>query len=167
MANYNGTHDFTSANVISPYGYIHLQDVKASGTSGGTATSGTWETRVLNTKVTDIGGHCELSSNQFTLAVGIYEISATAPAYYTSFHRAKLYNVTDALDEIFGTNAYSTTVNHSAVTTSNINGSFVITAEKVFEIRHRVQATRDTNGYGQSSGFSTEIYTDVVLRKIG
>lgn len=42
-----------------------LEDQKASGTSGGTATSGSWETRKLNTEVCDPLGLVTLASNEF------------------------------------------------------------------------------------------------------
>ena len=60
--------------------YIKLSDVKSAGTAGGTFTSGSWQTRTLNTEDSDTGGNCSLSSNQFTLDAGTYEINARASA---------------------------------------------------------------------------------------
>jgi hypothetical protein len=143
--------------------YIKLSDVKASGTAGGTFTSGAWQTRDLNTEDSDTGGHSSLSSNQFTLDAGTYKISVTAPGYNVNGHQAKLYNITDASDEIIG----GTSFNSGQQTTSSVVGEFTITASKVFEIQHRCIVTQATNGFGLAAGFGVgEVYTMVELWKV-
>ena len=146
--------------------YIKLSDVKAANTHGGTFTSGAWQTRTLNTEDTDAGGHCTLSANQFTLAAGTYRISAVAPALAVDRHKAVLYNVTDAANEIIGS---SVTTSSSDVVSGNsdMSGEFTIAASKVFEIRHQGAATQATNGFGQASNFAvSEVYTVVELWKV-
>ena len=69
--------------------FLHLQDQKTSGTEGGNFTSGAWNTRTLNTEVTDTIGST-LSSNQFTLPAGTYYIEASAPAYSVGRHLSRL-----------------------------------------------------------------------------
>src|SRR5690606_21247003 len=51
----------------------YLKDVKPSGTAGGTFTSGSWQTRDLNTIEGD-SSFVSLASNQFTLQPGTYHI---------------------------------------------------------------------------------------------
>jgi hypothetical protein len=144
--------------------YIRLEDQKAQNTAGGTFTSGAWQTRVLNTEVTDTGGNCTLASNQFTLTAGTYEIFATAPASFVDGHVARLFNVTDTALVIAGQNAYSS-ANETDVTTTNafVRGVFTIGASKALEIQHRCQVTRATNGFGSELNLTGEVYTVVEL----
>jgi hypothetical protein len=145
--------------------YIHLRDQKAQNTPGGTSTSGVWQTRVLNTKVSDDGGHCSLAADQFTLAAGTYRISASAPAYDVNRHQAVLYNITAAAITLVGTSEYSQALDN-ATTRSIISGQFTIAAPTVFEIRHRGRDTRATYGFGVEGNFTTEVYTVVELWKV-
>jgi hypothetical protein len=147
--------------------YIVLKDLKPSGTQGGTATAGSWETRTLNTEEADTGNHCTLASNQFTLLAGTYRIRAIAQAGQNNGHQAKLRNVTDGTDTIFGTSMYcSTTANYP--THSEIVGRFTIAGTKTFEIQHKVAVTLSGYGYGIALSFGTEVYTIVELwREIG
>ena len=98
--------------------YIKLSDTKTAGTDGGTFTSGAWYTRTLNTEDVDTGNHCSLTSNQFTLDAGTYRIKARSAAYDVNAHIAKLYNITDAADEIIGTNELCVAVQ----TSSDVSG---------------------------------------------
>ena len=83
---------------------LYLRHQETSGTHGGSSTSGSYQTRTLNTEVYD-GIGSTLSSNQFTLPAGTYQIRARAPARGGSgvtIHKAKLYNITDSADVIIG-----------------------------------------------------------------
>ena len=149
-----------------PYNYILLQDQQTSGTQGGTFSSGSWITRVLNTEVTDTGGYCTLSSNQFTLAAGTYEIFARAPGVACDSHKARLQNITDGSTTLLGSSAYSN-ASSTVMSDSLLNGRFTITSSKTFELQHRCSSTRATQGLGQSSAFGvSEIYAQVELRKV-
>lgn len=146
--------------------YILLQDQKASGTDGGTFTSGAWQTRVLNTEVTDTGGHCSLAANQFTLSAGTYRIRAKAPAYSVFRHMARLQNITDGTTTSWGTSEFNYTTNQHT-TSSWVEARFTIASSKVFELQHRCQSTQATNGFGQEVGtqftVDHETYTTVEL----
>jgi hypothetical protein len=146
--------------------YIRLEDQKAQNTVGGTFTSGAWQTRVLNTEVTDTGGHCSLASNQFTLAAGTYEIFAAAPASFVDGHQARLFNVTDTALVILGQNSYSS-ANETDITMTPaiVRGVFTIGASKALEIQHRCQVTRANNGFGAEMNWATEVFTVVELWK--
>lgn len=148
-------------------GYIVLQDQKSSASAGGTFTSGAWQTRTLNTEVIDTGNNCSLSSNQFTLDAGTYEITASAPGYFCSDHQIRLQNITDSTTTSTGTSEYSTNgVADTSQTRSFLVDRFTITAAKAFEIQHRCAVTRATNGFGVAFGVTTEVYTLVLLRKV-
>lgn len=140
-----------------------IRDVKSSGVAGGTFTAGADQTRDLN----DLSGDTDfisLSSNQFTLNPGKYHINWIAPAYYVNRHRSVLYNVTDSAETQVGT------VHFSDSNESKGMVNVEITSAKTFEIRHRCQTTRATNGlgeHGSSIGDSrSEVYTLVEVTKI-
>lgn len=141
-----------------------LEDRNPSGTAGGTFTSGAWQTRNLNT-VSGDSSIVSLSSNQFTLQAGTYEIEATASAYSVDEHRIRLRNVTDSITEADGVNEYarlSSAVQNSA----NLKHKITIDSEKTFEIQHRCATTVITNGFGRAASFGVdEIYAQVKITK--
>lgn len=146
-----------------------LSDVKASGTQGGTATSGSYQTRTLNTLSDPTGIVTSLASNQFTLSAGTYYIEASAPHYgLNSQHRTKIRNVTDSIDAILGSNEYpSNSASVGVQTRSIVVGTIEITSSKVFELQHRVGITQATNGFGVSCAFGdNEVYSIVKIQKI-
>lgn len=139
--------------------YILIVDEKAAGTDGGTATSGSWTTRTVNTEKADTSNHASISSNQITLAAGTYRCEITCPAVGVDQHKARLRNITDGSTTLVGTSEYS---NSTAGTQSNsqIVGRFTISSTKVFEIQHRFATTLANNGLGVNSNFGeVEVYT--------
>jgi len=141
--------------------YILIQDQKASGTNGGTFTSGAFQTRDLNTEVSDSGGHASLASNQITLSAGTYVFHVVSPAFYVQANRAAFYNVTDATYVAYGTNEYAGRGTPDIVTVKSlVFGEFTITSPKVFEVRHRCLTTYATSGYGLAMNWGmNELYT--------
>lgn len=149
-------------------GYILLQDQQAQNTQGGTFTSGSWVTRVLNTEVFDTGGNCSLSSNMFTLDAGTYEIYASAPALYTNSHQVRLYNVTDSavVTGCLGTSEWSLGSANGDQTRSEIVSRFTLASSKQLRLEHRCQTTSATYGLGTAANQTTEIYAFVELHKV-
>ena len=143
--------------------YAKISDTKTQNTNGGTATSGTWEVRDLQTEDQDPDSIVSISSNRFTLQAGTYYIKAKAPGYSVDTHRIKLYNYTDTSDVIIGDNSQSA---GSAQTNAELEGKFTISSAKEFEIRHRVVTTYATIGHGIASNFTTEVYTVVEIWKL-
>lgn len=145
---------------------ICVAEIQSSGTSGGTFTSGSYVTRTLNTARTNNIVGASLASNQITLPAGTYEIFAKAPGYRCGVHKAKLYNVTDAADQIIGL-ATSSDAGGFSVTHAELCGRFTITGTKAFEIRHRCGTTRSTDGLGLACSFGdAEHYTTAVIYKV-
>jgi hypothetical protein len=160
----SGTPTFASANLTgrTTNNYIILRDEKASGSNGGSAVSGSFGTRTLNTESVDTGGDCTLSANQFTLTAGTYRITARAPAFNVGEHQIKLRNVTDGSDVCFGSSAYSGGVQTDSV----INGyRFTIAGSKAFELQHRATTATATNGWGAGNAFGTQVFAEVQLEK--
>lgn len=143
----------------------YLKDVKTVGTAGGTATYGSWVTRTLSNSYGDTS-IVSLSSSQFTLQAGKYHIYATVPAWKVDSHMAKLYNVSDSADQIFGSTARSESGGYGSMSHSIIDGMVEITAAKTFSIEHKVQTTKSGDGYGVASNFGSETYTQVRITKV-
>ena len=154
-------------NFILASSYIQVRDEQTQNTAGGTFTQGSWQTRVLNTEVTDVGGYCSLASNQITLTAGTYRIYASAPAFSVNRHQLRLQNVTDATTVLIGTSSHAPTSGAMESGPAEIRGIFTIGASKALELQHQCQATKATNGLGVEANFTTEVYAVVELWKIG
>lgn len=145
--------------------YILIQDQKAPATDGGTFTSGAWRTRDLNTIVNNDGGYAALAANQITLQAGMYEVSASAPAYSVYHHQARLHNVTDAISYL-GSTEFSSGATESR---SVVECKFNIATAKVFELQHRCLITFLGYGFGVGAGASwgANIFSIVAIRRVG
>jgi hypothetical protein len=157
----------TVADVVAAVvsAYLQYRDQKAQNTAGGTFTSGAWQTRTLNTEVSDAGGHGTLASNQITLAAGTYLVRASAPGWFCTQHQARLQNITDTATLLVGTCEYSAS-STGAQTRSEVHGQFTLASAKVIELQHQCQTTKATDGFGVPSNFTTEVYAVVELWKI-
>ena len=146
--------------------YAIICDQKTQNTSGGTFTSGAWQTRNLNTKIADPDGIVSIASDQFTLQAGSYLIEASASAFAVNAHRARLYNATDSSVVQLGTSSYARTSSGDVGSTaSSVFARVTITAANAFEIQHRCSTTKTTNGFGVANNFDVEIYTTVKIFK--
>lgn len=144
---------------------ILLQHQTASGVDAGTCTSGAWRTVPLTNEVYDTGNNCSLSSNQFTLAAGTYEVWALSPyADNISRVQCRIYNTTDSTVLCYGESAYSS----GAIVESKILGDrFTVAASKVLELQQQVSTTGNTFGFGVANSFgNTNIHAQVFLRRI-
>ena len=145
---------------------FHVRDEKASGTAGGTFSAGSFQTRDLNTVMTNEISGASLSSNQIILPSGTYYINAIAQVYSVENHKVKLRNITDSSDVLIGSSEYAID-GYNVSNSSRLTGRFTIAAQKTFEIQHRCADTTTTNGFGVSSGFSVvEVYADVQIWKV-
>lgn len=143
-----------------------IEDQKTQNTDGGTFTTGADRTRDLNTIASDLSSIVSsLSTNQFTLGAGTYEINWSAPARAVALHQSWLYNVSDSSVAKRGTSERCDT-SSSHVTSSVGTAIVVISSAKAFEIRHRCSSTFASSGFGIAANFGTEVYTRVVVRKI-
>ncbi|MDO3651319.1 hypothetical protein, partial [Nocardia mangyaensis] len=95
-----------AAIISQPVAFV--KDVKASGTDGGTFTSGAWQTRDLTQLSGDIAAvGVTLSSNQFTLPAGKYVIEAKAHSYNVTYNKSARNNITDSKNVEKGKEEYS------------------------------------------------------------
>jgi hypothetical protein len=155
--------------IIGRIPLLHVREEQPSGTMGGTANSGAWRTRVLNTSKTNEISGASLASNQITLPAGTYWLEASAPAFASLQQKIKLYNVTDSTDVMAGTSEYAMNTSLSEVSTNSfLRGRFVLAGTKALELRHQVASTRGTNGFGYASAFgNVEVYSEVMIWQVG
>lgn len=154
-----------SGNLVPQFvskGYILLKELQTTGTNGGTFTSGAWQTRNLNLEEFDTGGDCTLSSNQFTLGAGTYEIFASAPAAAVNSHACRLFNVTDTSIEVIGSTEFA---GSGVQSNSLLRTRVVFTASKTLRIEHQCQTTVATLGFGIGCAFTTSVFTQVEIHR--
>jgi hypothetical protein len=147
---------------------LHVRDEKSSGTKGGTSVDATDNIRTLNTVLTNEITNASLSSNRITLPSGTFYIEAHAPAREASRHRLFLYNHSDSIVTLLGTNCMSTTVQTNPTNShSFVRGRFTISSSKNFELRHYTEFGEIDNGLGSSINDSiTEVYADARIWRI-
>ena len=146
---------------------LHVRDEKSANTAGGAFTSGSWQTRTLNTVMTNEISGASLSSNQVTLPSGTYYLHAGARGYTVNVNKLKWYNTSDSSDVLIGDQARSdSSANANAFV--SVMGRFTISAQKTFELQHRCETTRsDANGYGPAANFGVvEVFANVQLWKV-
>jgi hypothetical protein len=158
-----------SASTLQRYDWcvIHVQDQKSAGTNGGTFTSGSWQTRTLNTVIKNTISGASLASNQITLPAGSYYIEASAPAFKVGLHMTLLYDVTNSATLKRGTSEFTNSGGGYAQTRSFLRTFFTLTGEADIEFRHRCQTTYASSGFGSATSFTTEVYADVIIWRVG
>jgi len=157
---------FPAGGTGNPISVAIIADEKASGTSGGTFTSGDWRDRVLNTEVSDSDSIVSISSNQFTLASGTYFIEWACQAFEVGYNKTRLYDVTGATSLSIGLNAYAQPAGNDDAISS---GSYLhtITSNNTYKIQHRCSSSATTIGFGIASSFGVvEVYTIVKILKL-
>tara|TARA_Y100000361_G_C11152432_1_gene341986 strand:- start:1419 stop:2096 length:678 start_codon:yes stop_codon:yes gene_type:complete len=143
-----------------------LEDQKADGADGGTGSAGTWNTRVINTEVSDPDSIVSISSNQFTLGVGKYKITARGSVASVNGHRMRVRNITDSTTDILGQSAFESTGFNGD--DANLIGYIDIADTKVFELQHWINASVGTQDFGRpTTSGDSEIYLQIVIEKIG
>lgn len=143
---------------------LHIRDERASGTAGGTATSGSWLTRTIQTvKTNEIPGS-SLLSNVISLPPGKYwgEITSAFHSNMTG-NQSRLYNTSLGAMVLLSNNGYATT---SGFVSSTASGRFTLSSYALLELQYRVALTRSTDGLGNALSWGTEVYADVRIWQI-
>ena len=145
-----------------------LVDEKASGTAGGTFTSGAWQQRDLQTEYYDTIG-ITFGTNTFILPAGTFYIDWQCPAFRVEGNQSRLYNITSAAVVKAGSSEY--TKMSTAKSSTRSMGSAVVTlgATATFKIEHRGYVTIATEGFGVDSatgGGVPNVFTIVNVMQI-
>jgi hypothetical protein len=149
--------------------YIEIHDEKASGSSGGTFTSGAWRTRTLNTFSANDGSIATLNTNQIFLQAGTYIVDASAPVMAVDLNQMRLYNITDDVTLLTGTteNSFASLDGNSVITHAFLSGKITLPAPKVLELQHRCSSTCTNYGFGYPSSMGIEVYAVIKFWKVG
>jgi hypothetical protein len=143
---------------------VIIEHQEAASVSAGTATTGAWTARPLNTEVFDPHNLATLASNQITLVAGIYYFEACGMSRAVTNHQCRIQNITDASTVSLGT------VTGDAASgiqmASEAAGVTSITASKVFELQYRVGSTSATSGLGIAIAWGVNVYARVKIWKI-
>lgn len=157
----------TGRNTTELQNYVYIRDEKPDNTAGGAATSGSWQTRTLNTEVSDTGGLAALSSNQVTLAAGTYIVESRAPAFACARHQIRLQNVTAGTTLLLGSGTYSSPSDPTQTDSQIKGGVITVAAGQAIELQHRVQTSASGDGYGIAINFGvTNIFSEITFRKV-
>lgn len=143
-----------------------FRDEKASGTNGGTGTTGSWQKRTLNTTAVNNITGCSIASSVVTLTAGTYLATGQAPFYRTNVSQIKLRNTTAGTDIVLGNTAFGNAAVAGGVINSFLQGYFTLTASTTIEMQYYINATAATNDLGQSGGFGTEVYATLTIQQV-
>lgn len=164
---------------MGPIPLLHLRDQVASAAAPQSLTNSTWNTRRLQTTVTNEITGASIASNQLTLPAGTFEVSGFAKvssAVTTSYDllsQLRLRNITGAATLLVGmSHANAGFVNPgqgsaSSETLAAINGRFTLGGSSVVELQNYVfgNAGSVTGGRAGSTG-EVEVYTDLLIRRV-
>jgi len=140
-----------------------FNETQASGTEGGTFTSGAWQKRTLNTTlVNNIGA--TIASSVITLPAGTYYFTGRAPAFNVLGHQLRVQNTTAGTTTQLGTTMY---VSNNNTGIALVEGVVTSCSSANFELQHRCSSTVATNGLGAAQSFGVgEVYSQLQIRRI-
>lgn len=167
-ANLTGTGNSFGAQLF------HIRDQVSSGTGGQTFTTNTWNTRRLQTSVTNEIGSASLASNQIILPAGTYFIEAKAiwnnGSSFGVKGQLRLRNITDATTTLTG-QSHNFTYSGSGITVGlnmlqSLQGRFTIAGSKTFELQQWAGSASNMTGGSATSSGENETYADVLIWKV-
>jgi len=140
-----------------------FNETQSSGTEGGTFTSGSFVKRTLNTTVVNNITGCSLASSVITLTAGTYYFTGRAPAFNVQGNQTRIQNTTAGTTTQLGATQY---VSSNNTCLNLVEGVVTITGSTNFELQHRCSLTVATNGFGAAQSFGSEIYSQLLIRRI-
>lgn len=153
-----GSFPLAAADVI-------LSDRKASGTAGGSASAGVWQTRGLATKDFDPFNLCTLGTNQFQLTDGHWQAWGWALGNSVNTHQARIFDVSASSNMVIGGSAYSPATG-GMPTLSMIGGYFLSISSHWLELQHKCAAALSTFAFGIPCGNDGECYAQLFLKRV-
>lgn len=148
---------------------VELRAELADGTNGGAYSTGNgWNAATVNTETSDPSAIASISSNQFTLERGTYEIKAIFPVYDAQNCAVRLRNITDSATTLQGTNGRALDdTGEEGQTSMILLGRFSITTTKTFELQVHPDLSTGTQGRGVPATFgSSEIFGVIELHRV-
>jgi hypothetical protein len=147
-------------------GFFIVQETQASGTDGGTFTSGAWRTRGLNTVQHNSIAGASLASNRVTLPAGTYRVRGGAFAFRVNSNAARLYSITASATLLIGSSNYAYSSDNGYVE-SAVVGIFTLGATTVIELQHDCETTFSDRGFGDAGDTGErELYAHLEIEKL-
>lgn len=179
-----GTYEIIAGNVITGATSSVTATVfgvqLASGTwAGGDAVGTLWllndQSGAFQSENLNVGANSNVATiaadsakdGNFALLAGDYEIDGSLPAYDCDNHQGQLQNMTDSTTLKVGSSEHANTAGNVKSRTHIRTGQFTIAALKVFQFQHQCQTTNADDGFGRPCNFTTEVYSQMVVRKVG
>lgn len=177
--------NWTDSATVNPFGtgLLQVRNQQTSGTVGASFSSLSWQTRVLNTVVTNNISGSSLAANQLTLPIGEYMAMATASiggdTGPSNNIRGKLRfrNITGSATLLVGQNQTFNNWNSGVLSGStsqniggvmNIEGQFSLAGVSLVELQAYVGPGTLTNG-NQGDAITSgevEVYADIKIWKL-
>jgi hypothetical protein len=144
-----------------------FNETQASGTNGGTATSGSFAKRTLNTTVVNNIAGCSIASSVITLPAGTYLARASAPVYRVNNNQARFFNNTaSAIAGVAGINVYSDNTGDNGGV-GIVDTIFTLSVTSNIQLEQRVTTTVVNAGFGPATSFgTTEQYASVTIVRV-
>lgn len=149
------TEDFLNDALVGN-NFSIIEHREATGINGGTATLGSWETRILNNSPED-NLLALVAGNKINLVAGKYQVEGYVLAEGT-YHQARIYDETSALVAVDGT---------SGTGPSYFNSLFALAADSTLRIESQVDTTVADSGYGKQNPFGEGVFIQLKVTKIG
>ena len=150
--------------------YVRIEDQRTQNTQGGTHTAGSWQTRVLNTIVSDDAGLVvSLNSNLVELAPGDWLILVSAPANSIGRSQIRLQDLTAGAPgtQLKAGTSEATSGAGADTTRSFLGHRLSFSQNKKFSVQMQGAATVATLGFGSAANFTTEVYTVFEAFRLG
>lgn len=164
----DGSETTLHSHAGSSESYARLIHRTAAGTNhGGTATSGSWQTRPITHEVRDDDGICSLSSNQITLGAGTYRVHAIQDLIGCGRVAARLRDITNSTTLLVGQTAYCEVSSPYGGESPIVVGIFTLAGTAAIELQYYCNTTRASYGIGYAANTGEiNIFATVEIWKI-
>ena len=139
-------------------------EYQASGTAGGTSTTGSFLKRTLNTTLVNTITSCTLTSSVISLPAGTYSVFASSAFIFSQSTQIRLQNTSDASTTIAGIVTFSNDANNDP--TAVLAGTFTIAATKNFELQYRVERGQSSDGLGRNLNYGDNCFSTIQIQKV-
>lgn len=149
----------------------HFREEQASGAAPSPEglTISSWNTRTLNTTVTNEISGVSLGSNRVTLPAGRYWIKAVAPAHgadsVSHEYRCRIRNITRTTTLILGPNIATGQIDDAMTFLTPVEGLITLPETTLIELQHYVEATSDAGQEVSITGI-VEVYAEIFIWKL-
>lgn len=159
----------SKSGAMSALRLLHIQDQRANGVACDTSVAGSWQTRTLNTVVSNTITGASLASNVITLPAGEYYIEAHTTSLFSNSAKAVIYNVSDAVISLNGINAHARNVGDVfdalASTVLKVSGKITLATAKNISLQTRIGTAYAQYNFAGSFGVN-EVYSDIKIWKV-